>query len=200
MTDTVATFRVIETLTGNPSVRVYFADGLPSGYDSFDTATIVPTLVSVSPSTGSSGGTLLTVTGTGFGTKNCCDDLNLESATSGSDICDEVNITGYGTFTCLTKAMEISSSDTIDLKISGETYACGNADNTACSFELLDSSSPTLEFVNIQNAASLMIEGSSFPTSDYDVVAIFMGIESSSGVISSEQIIEVTFDKGVPVS
>ena len=111
VTDTIATFRVTETLSGSPSVRVYFADGLPAGYDSFDTATIAPTLVSISPSTGSSGGTLLTVTGTGFGTDNCCDDLNLENATLGSDICDEVNITGYGTFTCLTKAMEISSSD-----------------------------------------------------------------------------------------
>ena len=107
VTDTVATFRVTEVLTGNPSVRVYFADGLPAGYDSFDTATIVPTLVSISPSTGSSGGTLITVTGTGFGMDSCCQDINLEHTASASDICNEVTITGYGTFTCLTKALEI---------------------------------------------------------------------------------------------
>lgn len=85
-------------------MRVYFADGLPTGFDAFTTATIVPTLVSISPSTGSSGGTLLTVTGTGFGTSS--EELNLNHS-SGEDICETVTITGYGTFTCLTKAMEI---------------------------------------------------------------------------------------------
>ena len=134
VTDTIATFRVTETLNGSPTVRVYFADGLPAGYDSFGTATIVPTLVSILPSTGSSGGTLLTVTGTGFGSDTFIDDLNLENATSSKDICDEVNITGYGTFTCLTKAMEISSSDIINLKVGSDIYSCGNSDNTACSF------------------------------------------------------------------
>ena len=33
VSDTVATFRVTEVLTSNPSVRVYFPDGLPSGYE-----------------------------------------------------------------------------------------------------------------------------------------------------------------------
>jgi hypothetical protein len=49
------------------NVRVYFPDGLAGGYATFAALTVTPTLVTISPSTGSSGGTLLTVTGTGFG-------------------------------------------------------------------------------------------------------------------------------------
>jgi hypothetical protein len=178
-------------------VRVYFADGLPAGYDSFLTATIAPTLVSISPSTGSAGGTLITVTGTGFGTDSA--DLNLQHS-SGSDICDEVNVTGYGTFTCLTKVMEISSSDAINLKLGSDIYFCGNSDGAACGFEQLYNSSPTLTSVTLIGGTCLQVQGTDFPTSSYDVVAIFKGIESSSGIIDSSSSVEVCFDKGVPVS
>lgn len=95
-------------------VKIYFADGLPLGYADISTFSVSPTLVSISPSTGSSGGTLLTITGTGFGTET--ESMNLVHSSSGTEICEEVNITGYGTFTCLTKAMEIESSDEIILK------------------------------------------------------------------------------------
>lgn len=115
-------------------MKVYFADGLSSGYDAFTSATMVPTLVSISPSAGSSGGTLLTVTGTGFGVDTT--GLNLVHSSSGTDICSEVTITGYGQFTCLTVAMEISSSDQINLKTDSGSYSCGNSiDSSACGFE-----------------------------------------------------------------
>jgi len=90
--------------------------------------------VSVSPSTGSSGGTLLTVTGTGFGTST--EVINLVHESSSTEMCEEVIITGYGTFTCLTKAMEITAGDTILLKTSSGEYACGNTLNPdECNFE-----------------------------------------------------------------
>ena len=57
VTDTEATFKVIDASAESSSnIRVYFADGLPTGYESFTEATMTPTLVSISPSTGSSGG------------------------------------------------------------------------------------------------------------------------------------------------
>lgn len=124
-TDTEVTF----TLTGvfdetSSDVKIYFADGLPSGYADISTFGATPTLVSISPSTGSSGGTLLTITGTGFGTET--ESVNLIHSGTSSEICEEVNITGYGTFTCLTKAMEIESSDVIILSTSSGEYPCGN--------------------------------------------------------------------------
>ena len=74
---------------------------------------MVPTLVSISPSSGSSGGTLITVTGTSFGVNTA--EVTLIHGSTQEDICQSVSITGYGTFTCLTKAMEISSSDSLQL-------------------------------------------------------------------------------------
>ena len=117
------------------NVQIYFPDGFPSGYAEFvSSITVTPTLVSVSPSTGSSGGTLLTVTGNGFGTST--EGINLIHESSGSEMCEEVSITGYGTFTCLTKAMEITAGDTILLATSSGEYACGNTLNPdECNFE-----------------------------------------------------------------
>jgi hypothetical protein len=50
------------------NIRVRMADGLPTGYANYTSATMEPKLLSISPSSGSSGGTLITVTGSGFGT------------------------------------------------------------------------------------------------------------------------------------
>ena len=111
MTTTSATFKVTDALDETSSnVRVYFASGLPNDYDRGQ-ITMVPNLVSISPSSGSSGGTLVTVTGTGFGVNTA--DVTLVNGSTGDDICDAVTITGYGTFTCLTKAVETNSSDSL---------------------------------------------------------------------------------------
>ena len=67
----------------------------------FTTATMEPVLLSISPSSGSSGGTLITVTGSGFGQTNTT-AVNLING-SNQEICETVTMTGYGTFTCLTK-------------------------------------------------------------------------------------------------
>ena len=113
--DTVATFTLIDILDQDSAdVQIYFDDGLPTGYTDFTSISVEPTLVSISPSSGSSGGTLLTVSGTGFGTAT--ESLNLVQSSTGTEICDEVKISGYGSFTCLTKAMEILSTDEIQLQ------------------------------------------------------------------------------------
>jgi hypothetical protein len=95
---------------------------------------MVPTLVSISPSSGSSGGTLLTVTGTAFGANTA--DVTLINESTGEDICQSVSITGYGSFKCLTKDMEISSSDTLQIKTASGSYSCGNTISPEdCQFE-----------------------------------------------------------------
>lgn len=130
--DTTATF----TLSGlthesTNKVVIYFPDGNPTGYDTITSVTVTPALVSISPSTGSAGGTLLTVTGTGFGTLTEGVTLDI----GGTDICAKVEVTGYGSFTCLTKAMEIANTDTIQLKTSTGVFACANTLNAAdCGF------------------------------------------------------------------
>jgi hypothetical protein len=135
VTETTATFTLIDiTDESSADLKIYFPDGLPAGYKDFSSIKVVPTLVSVSPRAGSSGGTLLTVTGTGFGIKTL--KVNLLHKATGVEICAEVHVTGYGTFTCLTKVMEINSSDEILLQTASGSYTCGNTLNAAeCSFE-----------------------------------------------------------------
>ena len=115
VTDSEATFAVTDALDSVTSnARFYFADGLPTNFDTKSFIEMEPSLVSISPSTGSSGGTLITVTGAGFGVNTI--GLNLAIYGDSDTICEEVTITGYGSFTCLTKEMQISASDTIVLQ------------------------------------------------------------------------------------
>ena len=181
------------------NVMVYFDDGLATGYEAFTSATVIPSLVSISPSAGSAGGSFITVTGTGFGPTSA--GVNLKHAPSGSDMCSEVTVTAYGSFTCMTSAMDISSSDQIDLITSTGTFSCANTINSGdCGFEQLAASSPTMSSATLTDSSTIEFTGSDFPTADYTVVAIFKGVESSSAVINSDTSITATFDKGVPLA
>jgi len=109
-----ATFEVIDVLTTSSSdIKFYTAEGLPTG--EIASQSFTPALVSVSPQTGSSGGTLLTVRGVGFGTATA--DVNLYHAASNQNICSIVEVTAYGTFTCQTIAVTIASADDLKLVI-----------------------------------------------------------------------------------
>lgn len=58
------------TSASSSFVSVFFADGNPTGWTNISGLTFTPNFFLISPSTeGSEGGTLLTVSGTGFGTK-----------------------------------------------------------------------------------------------------------------------------------
>ena len=58
------------TSASSTFVRVFFADGNPTGWSSISGLTFTPNFYLITPTTGGSeGGTLLTVTGTGFGLK-----------------------------------------------------------------------------------------------------------------------------------
>jgi hypothetical protein len=198
--DTTATVTITDMLDETSSnVQIYWTDGLPTGYADFASLTVVPTVVSISPSTGSSGGTLITVTGTGFGTST--EDVNLIDENSDTEICEEVKMISYGSFTCLTKAMEITAGDVITLKTASGAFSCGNtATPDECLFEQLDASSPVVTGASISSSSSITITGTAFPTSDYDVIVLFKGVETSSAVIDSDTSITATFSNGIPIS
>lgn len=197
---TSATFAVTEALDETTdNLRVYFNDGLPFNFDSHTSATMVPTLVSISPSSGSSGGTLLTVTGTGFGVNTA--SVNLIHESTGDEICQTVTLLGYGSFSCLTKSMEISSGDSINLKTASGSYSCGNTLNSAdCNYEQINSVSPTVSSVVLTSSTQIDVTGANFPTSGFEAVVIVLDVESDSAVINSDTSITATFTAGVPVS
>ena len=174
------------------------ADGLPSQYINFTTATMEPVLLGISPSTGSSGGTLITVTGSGFGMTNTTSVTLING--SNVDICETVTMTGYGTFTCLTKQMEITTNSNIRIYYGTTKYSCGLTDNTNCRYEQQNSSSPSVTSISLATTTTIDIVGTDFPTSGKDVVVIISGVTSTSGVINSATSMTVTFANGVPVS
>lgn len=142
---------------------------------------------------------MITVTGTGFGTET--EGINLRHAASGSDICTEVTVTAYGSFTCMTSAMDISSLDQIDLVTATGTYSCANTINSAdCGFEQLAASSPTVSSATLTDSSTIDFAGSGFLTADHTAVAVFQGVESSSAVINSSGSVTATFSKGVPLA
>ena len=161
-TDTEAKFTMTHLDSESANVvQIYFPDGFPTGYDTIRTVAVTPNLVSISPATGSAGGTLLTVTGTGFGSKT--EGLTLVDSND-SDVCDKVEIIGYGQFTCQTKAIEIEKTNALKLKTSAASYACGNSVATECEFEQLTASSPTVSDVQKSDGSTLAVTGTNFPT------------------------------------
>ena len=159
---------------------------------------MTPTLISISPSSGSSGGTLITVTATAIGVDT--EDVNLTIGSGGEEICESVTITGYGSFTCLTKAMEISSSDSLVLKTASGFYNCGNTiDATECVYEQLDAGSPTVTDVTISSASQVDITGTDFPTAEKDAIVIIQGVESTYCTINDSTSITAIFENGIPV-
>jgi hypothetical protein len=179
-------------------VNVYFEAGLPLGYTTVTTIAVTPVLTKISPNSGSAGGTLLTVTGAGFGKRTS--GLTLVDS-SDKDVCASVTITGYGSFTCLTKPGEIQKTNALKIKTAAGTYACGNTQTaTQCEFEQLTASSPTVTGFTVKSATVLEVAGTGFPTSGYTGSVVHKGVESTSAVIDSALKVTATFAKGVPVT
>lgn len=185
--DTATDTEVKFTLVGldhesTNSVQLYMPDGYPTGFDTITAVAVTPNLVSISPATGSAGGTLLTVTGTGFGSKTEGVDL---VKSDGSSVCDKVTVTGYGSFTCMTKAEEITSADVLSLKTSAGTYDCANTLNAAdCSYSQETASSPAVTGASVASSSTLTITGTDFDNT-LDAVVVFKGVESDSATIDS---------------
>lgn len=110
-------------------IRFYTQAGNPQGYASLTTITFAPGLVSVSPSTGSSGGEKLTITGVGFGINST--SVNLYHVESSQNLCYFVEVTAYGTFTCYTIVQEVQTTDTLKLVVAGSQYNCLNTASAA---------------------------------------------------------------------
>ena len=97
--------------------------------------------------------------------------------------------------------MEITAGDALTLKTASGSYSCGNtATPDDCNFEQLNAASPAVTGASVSSSSTITIEGTAFPTSEYDVIVVFKGVESSSAVIESDTVITATFDNGVPVS
>lgn len=180
--------------TSTDVVKLLSAEGYSntSSEETIGTVSLTPTLISISPEVGSIGGSVITVTGSGFGTS--VDGIGLYDGTQ--EICTSTEIVSYGVFTCTTDAVEIDNVN-MQLSISGSYYDC--AVNSSCVFSQLTASSPALSDVTLAGS-SMTFTGSNFPTSDYDVVCIYQGVEQAGTISSDTEIVCDWTTLGVPLS
>lgn len=199
---TTATFTVTNALgRSTDDVVVYFADGLPSGHDQLGRLNLEPRIFAVSPATGSAGGTLLTITGSGFGVNDNGEDLSLQARTPSGwqDICAEVEVVSYGVVTCLTRQME-GQTDKFRLKTgSGAPKNCANAlDDSACTFEQQLATSPQVTGASM-SGSTISFVGTGFPTSGYTASGTFKAAQGQ-GVVHGSTSADVTFPGGIPIA
>jgi hypothetical protein len=110
LTDTQAEFKLLK-INGvtSTNINLFFGDGSPKTVTGLDTMTIKPAFTQVTPAIGSSGGSLLSISAPGLG--QLTKDVNIYNTVSKSNICDKVTVTAFGTFTCMTKKVEVKATD-----------------------------------------------------------------------------------------
>ena len=103
---------------------IYLPEGLPDGTDAFTSITLAPTFYGLLYNTGSAGGGTMKFGGTGIGSETDLSTIDLlvssdGFATAGEPLCQERKTAGTGaqegTFECIAKAREITTSDEIRL-------------------------------------------------------------------------------------
>jgi len=162
-----------------------------SSEETMGSISATPTLKSISPSNGSIGGSVITVTGSGFGTST--EGLGLYDGAQ--EICTSVEVVSYGVFTCTTDAVEVDA--TMQISISGSYYDC--AVNGSCAYTQLLAQSPAISGVTL-DGTTMTAAGTLFPTSDYDVVCVYQGVEQTGTINSDTEVVCDWTDMGVPLS
>lgn len=173
---------------------LYFEVGLPGNHEVIrQSFTVSPKLVSVSPVSGSIGGTLITATVPGATVSDNVDILD----STGASICESTTVTAYGVVACKTLPQEIAST-VLQVSHLGEISPCVNTDASLCTYEqLADSAFPAVESLT-KTANTIVFTGSNLEMSDFAVSASFFGVNATSvEVVGSEA--TATFDLGVPV-
>jgi hypothetical protein len=95
-------------------VTIYSAEGYPEGAEIAHSIDLAPALLMIEPKIGSSGGSRISILGSGFGTQTV--GLNLQN--DGEDICGSVDIYAYGKFYCNTKSGSYTNG-TITITVNG---------------------------------------------------------------------------------
>jgi len=176
--------------------RLYFPVGKPNGASIVaGKVELTPKLMEISPSSGSTGGSLITAKIAGVGAKTTGLEL-VDSA--GASICEKVTIVKYGEVQCLTKAQEIPAASAIQVKHASKVHECANTDASKCKYEQLKTASFP-EVLSLTKTSSVVVfTGKNFLTSNFNALTILAGIKADSVTIDSDTQVTATWNKGVP--
>lgn len=171
-------------------VIVYTNEGFPEGSEIAHFLEFTPALYSISPETGNSGGTWITVTGSGFGTST--NGLNLVDQ-SGNELCQQVSIIDYGLFECLTIEDDIVDGTTFDLSIDGVAQS-----SVVDAAVVYTQASNIVVFTSELTGNQITFAGLNFPL-DSTAVATVSGIAADSVlVVDVETVVATWASTGVP--
>ena len=175
---------------------LYFEQGIPKNHSHIEaTFLISPKLVSVTPVSGSVGGTLITLIVPGATISDTIDILD----STGVSICESTTVTAYGVVQCKTLAQEIASTE-LSITKDGEVSPCVSTDKSVCTYEQLASSAfPAVQSVS-KTDSTIVFTGTNFDIADFTHSAFYFNVEATSVVVDSATQATATFDLGVPVA
>ena len=182
VSSTEAKFTIDNVSSGSlSSSMLYFEQGLPKNHSLVEATFIIsPKLVSVTPVSGSVGGTLITALVPGA---TVSDTIDILDATQTS-ICESTTVTAYGVVECKTLAMEIASTE-LSISKDGEISPCVSTDKSVCTYEQLASSAfPAVESTS-KTDSTIVFTGTNFDIADYTHTAFYFDVEATSVVVDS---------------
>lgn len=196
VSSTEAIFTIVDVASSAlNSNMLYFPEGIPENHTLVQSSfNMTPKYVSVTPNSGSIGGSLLNVTAPGVSKSSTVDIL----ASDGSSICANASVASYGVITCKTNPGEITSQ-VLSIKVDGVTHACVNSDNATCTYAQLAASSFPTSTSTSKTTTTIVFTGTNYDISGFSANASFGGVVADSIVIDSANQVTATFTKGVPV-
>jgi hypothetical protein len=173
--------------------------GIPNGYTELASGiTFAPKLLSLSASSGSAAGSVITAVVKGVGIK---DKVTLYDEATGTDICASARFTAYGVLECVTIAAEIAAGTELSvMEVDSETiHACAATDASACNYETYEAGTQQMTVTaTVLSHIDLKFTGALFPAETCE--ALFLGMVSDSCTVESSTSVVATFNMGVPTS
>jgi len=160
--------------------------------------TTTPTLVKITPNSGSIAGSILSVYGAGFGKLS----TGVSLFYGAEDLCDKVEIHHFGHFYCHTKAKEFATGAKIQLRVGSTKYDChSSATPEECAYKQEKASSPDITKASISGTV-MTVEGTGFPdAATYLAYVTYKGV-TQEGVIAAGPPNSASFNfaVGIPLS
>jgi hypothetical protein len=195
------------------NLQVYFSDGMPAFYETANNITVEPTFYSISVSSASSGGSLIRVRGDGFGIHST--GVTLRHKITGENLCRDpatvkldipLGVVSYGVFNCLTRSMEISSNDELELEVDGQSLPCYNPGASDCYLNAETTLSPFVGSYQIFSHNRISFSGYRFYRFRFWwMYMIINGVMSDEGTLvdgvfddDTLQTLHANFANGVP--
>ena len=181
--------------SSSKNIQFYLPQGTPAGVEQLLTAgiTLTPTIISVSPSTGSPAGSIIIAAVKGVGTSSTPVTL---TSSSGTDLCASVTIPSFGVVQCKTKAATVAAT-TMKAKVGTSSYSCTTGN---CAFSTSTSMPVVSSAVVESDKLTMTITGTNFFTSGFDGKVTYAGVDADTVTITSSTQLTATWTNGVPIA